>query len=70
MKLMMQYTVVDPAKFLYRMESPQFLMARLAEAALTDVLGGMGVDDVLTVARPGSRGACASARRSASRKSG
>jgi membrane protease subunit HflK len=51
-KLMMQYTVVDPAKFLYRMESPQFLMARLAEAALTDVLGGMGVDDVLTVARP------------------
>jgi len=51
-KLMIQYTVVDPAQFLYRMEGPQFLMARLAEAALTDVLGGMDVDQVLTVARP------------------
>jgi membrane protease subunit HflK len=51
-KVMMQYTVVDIAQFLYRMDSPQFLMARLAEAALTDVLGGLGVDDVLTVARP------------------
>lgn len=51
-KVMMQYTVVDLPKFLYRMDSPQFLMARLAEAALTEVVGGMGVDDVLTVARP------------------
>lgn len=51
-KLMIQYTVVDPAKFLYRMDGPQFLMARLAEAALTDVVGGMDVDQVLTVGRP------------------
>jgi membrane protease subunit HflK len=51
-KLMIQYTVVDLAAFLYRMEGPQFLMARLAEAALTDVVGGMNVDDVLTTSRP------------------
>ena len=51
-KLMIQYSVVDLPKFLYRMEGPQFLMARLAEAALTDVVGGMDVDQVLTVARP------------------
>jgi membrane protease subunit HflK len=51
-KLMIQYTVVEPARFLYRMEDPQFLMARLAEAALTYVVGGMDVDQVLTVARP------------------
>ena len=52
LKLMIQYTVVDLGKFLYRMDGPQFLMARLAEAALTDVVGGMDVDQVLTVGRP------------------
>jgi membrane protease subunit HflK len=51
-KIMMQYSVKDVAQFLYRMEGPQFLMARLAEASLTEVLGSMGVDDVLGVARP------------------
>ncbi len=51
-KAMIQYTVVDLPRFLYAMEGPQFLMARLAEAALTDVVGSMNVDDVLTTARP------------------
>jgi membrane protease subunit HflK len=51
-KVMIQYTVVDLASYLYRMQSPQFLMARIAEAALTDVLGGMTVDDAFTVNRP------------------
>ena len=51
-KLMMQYTVVDLPNFLYSMKGPQFLMARLAEAALTDVLGSLDVDQVLTIARP------------------
>jgi membrane protease subunit HflK len=51
-KLMIQYTVVDLASYLYRMKSPQFLMAQVAEAALTDVLGGTGVDDALTTSRP------------------
>src|SRR6185295_11469667 len=51
-KIMMQYSVKDVSQFLYRMEGPQFLMARLAEASLTEVLGSMGVDDVLGVARP------------------
>jgi membrane protease subunit HflK len=52
LKIMIQYTVVDLPKYLYRMNGAQFLMAQLAEAALTDILGGMGVDDALTVNRP------------------
>lgn len=51
-KIMIQYTVVDLASYLYRIPSAQFLMAKIAEAALTEVLGGMGVDDALTVSRP------------------
>ncbi|MEZ5063685.1 MAG: FtsH protease activity modulator HflK [bacterium] len=51
-KMMIQYTVVDLPSYLYRMESSQFLMARIAEAALTETLGAMAVDDALTIERP------------------
>ncbi len=51
-KIMIQYTVVDVASYLYRIEGAQFLMAKVAEAVLTDVLGGTGVDAALTVDRP------------------
>ncbi|MBZ0267459.1 FtsH protease activity modulator HflK [bacterium] len=51
-QLMIQYGVVDVPAYLYRMDGAQFLMARLAEAALTEVLGAIGVDDALTVERP------------------
>lgn len=49
---MIQYVVVDLGAYLSRMEGAQFLMARVAEAAITEAIGGMGVDDVLTVERP------------------
>ncbi|MDP6461486.1 MAG: FtsH protease activity modulator HflK [Gemmatimonadota bacterium] len=52
MKMMIQYTVVDLPGYLYRSEEAQFLMARIVEAELTALLGGMGVDDALTVSRP------------------
>ena len=51
-ELMIQYSVVDLAAYLYRMEGAQFLMARIAESALTGVVGGMAVDDALTTSRP------------------
>jgi membrane protease subunit HflK len=51
-KIMIQYSVVDVANYLNRMDGAQFLMARVAEAALTETLGGMGVDDALTTERP------------------
>lgn len=50
-KLMIQYTVVDLPEYLYRFEGAQFLMAMIAEAAVTDALGSMGVDDALTTGR-------------------
>lgn len=50
-KIMIQYTVVDLASYLYRMDGAQFLMAKIAEAALTETLGAMSVDDALTSGR-------------------
>ena len=38
-KVMIQYTVTDLPNYLYRIEGAQFLMARLAEAALTEAIG-------------------------------
>jgi membrane protease subunit HflK len=49
---MIQYTVVDLASYLSRTEGAQFLMAKVAEAELTEILGGMGVDEALTTSRP------------------
>ena len=43
-KVMIQYSVVDLASYLSRTEGAQFLMAKIAEAELTEILGGLGVD--------------------------
>jgi membrane protease subunit HflK len=51
-KIMIQYQIIDLANYLYRIQGAQFLMATIAEAVLTETLGGMGVDDALTVNRP------------------
>jgi membrane protease subunit HflK len=51
-KVMIQYTVVDLAKYLSRAEGAQFLMAKIAEAELTEILGGTAVDEALTTSRP------------------
>jgi membrane protease subunit HflK len=50
-KIMIQYTIVDLPSFLYHAEAGQFLMAKIAEAELTEILGGAGVDEALTVGR-------------------
>lgn len=50
-RLRMWYTIVDPEAFLFRTEKPQFLIRKIAESHLTQIVGGMEVDDVLTVGR-------------------
>ncbi len=51
-KVMIQYTVVDLAAYLSRAEGAQFLMAKIAEGELTEILSGTGVDEALTTNRP------------------
>jgi membrane protease subunit HflK len=47
----LQYRVSDPVSFLYRTASVETLLAAATEAALTEALGGRGVDEVLTTGR-------------------
>jgi membrane protease subunit HflK len=49
--LALQYVVQDPADFLFQTESPEALIGALAEAALTEAVLGLPVDEVLTTGR-------------------
>lgn len=49
--MMVQYTVQDPAKYLYETESPDFLIRKAGEAFLCQKVGTLRVDDLLTVSK-------------------
>ena len=48
---MVQYTIEDPAKYLFSAESPDFLLRRAGEAFLCRKIGTIPVDDLLTVSK-------------------
>jgi modulator of FtsH protease HflK len=50
-QLTLQYQVADPAAFLLGSEDPPAAVRRGAEAAVTEALGSLPVDDVLTTGR-------------------
>ena len=47
LRLMLQYTVSDPVKFLTVMADPEAVCRRAAELALTSLVGQTGVDDLV-----------------------
>ena len=49
--LALQYVIQDPADFLFRTESAEALIGAIAEAALTETVLAMPVDEVLTTGR-------------------
>jgi membrane protease subunit HflK len=49
--MVVQYTVSDPVRFLYRAPNPEAVVQVVAERAMARVLAGMEVDDVLTRAK-------------------
>jgi membrane protease subunit HflK len=50
-QMMIQYVIQDPAKFLFHIHEPQWLVRKSAEANLTVLIGSMLVDDVLTTGK-------------------
>ena len=50
-QLLIQYIVKDPSEFLYSIEDPHFLVRKVGESVLTEKLGSLGVDAVLTTAK-------------------
>ena len=50
-QLLIQYVVKAPADFLYATEEPHWLVRRAGESALSEKVGVMGVDEILTTAK-------------------
>ena len=50
-KAIVNYSIKDPAKYLFISEDARDLLKRTGETITTEVLGGMPVDDVLTTGR-------------------
>lgn len=47
-QMIVQYRVEDPRAYLFAVESPHWLVRKAAESCLTEIIGSMGVDQVLT----------------------
>lgn len=50
-KMNIQYRIKDTSDYLFNVNSPDSLIPSAARAALTEILGGMRVDDLLTIAK-------------------
>jgi membrane protease subunit HflK len=50
-EFIVQYQIRDPEKYLFNVEKPNIFVRDAAEAAMREVLGRRGVDDVLTEAK-------------------
>ena len=50
-QLLIQYVVKDPSAFLYAVEEPHWIVRRVGETVLTEKVGTLGVDALLTTAK-------------------
>ena len=51
MQVIVQYTVARPSSFLFATDKPQFLLRRITEAVITNLVGQARIDDILTTGR-------------------
>jgi membrane protease subunit HflK len=51
LRIMLQYSIKDASDYLFRAENPDYLVKDAAEAAITQVVGGLSVDEVLTIGK-------------------
>jgi len=50
-QVMLQYTIEDPVKYLFRTKDPQFLISKAASAELNKIINSMPVDEILTTGK-------------------
>jgi membrane protease subunit HflK len=50
-QMIIQYIISDPVAYLFNVNDVHFLVRKVAEAAMMEVVGGMGVDEVLTTGK-------------------
>ncbi|MBL7225190.1 MAG: FtsH protease activity modulator HflK [Desulfobacteraceae bacterium] len=51
LRIMLQYLIKDAPNYLFSAEKPDDLVKAAAEAAITQIVGGMSVDEVLTIGK-------------------
>lgn len=51
LRIMLQYSIKDASDYLFRTGNPDYLVKAAAEAAIIQVVGGMPVDEVLTIGK-------------------
>ena len=51
LRIMLQYSIKDAPDYLFRTENPDYLVKAAAEAAITQIVGRLSVDEVLTIGK-------------------
>jgi len=51
LRIMVQYSIKDAPNYLFKTENPDYLVKAAAEAAITETVGKLSVDEVLTVGK-------------------
>jgi len=50
-RILLQYSIKDTPNYLFRTENPDYLVKIAAEAAITEIVGKLSVDEVLTIGK-------------------
>ncbi len=51
LRILLQYFIKDTPNYLFKTENPDYLVKIAAEAAITEIVGGLSVDEVLTIGK-------------------
>lgn len=51
MRILLQYSIKDAPNYLFKTENPDYLVKVAAEAAITEIVGTLAVDEVLTIGK-------------------
>ena len=51
LRILLQYSIKDAPDYLFETENPDYLVKAATEAAITNIVGGVSVDEVLTIGK-------------------
>ncbi|MBE9542681.1 MAG: FtsH protease activity modulator HflK, partial [Proteobacteria bacterium] len=51
LRILLQYSIKDAPNYLFKTENPDYLVKAAAEAAITQIVGRLAVDEVLTIGK-------------------
>ena len=51
LRILLQYSIKDAPNYLFKTENPDYMVKAAIEAAITEIVGGLAVDEVLTIGK-------------------